>query len=101
MNGSADFYFALSENREAIKSTIKEFANKEIKPLVMELDEKQEFPIKILNKLGELGFMGILVPEKYGGSELGYVEYAIVIEELAKIDPSIALSVAAHNGLCT
>lgn len=101
MNGSADFYFALSENQEAIKSTIKEFANKEIKPHVMELDEKQEFPIQILNKLGGLGFMGILVPEKYRGSELGYVEYAIVIEELAKIDPSIALSVAAHNGLCT
>jgi len=101
MENSAAFYFSLTENREAIKNTISEFAKKEIKPFIMELDEKQEFPVDILKKLGELGFMGILVPEKYGGAELGYAEYAIVIEELAKTDPSIALSVAAHNGLCT
>jgi alkylation response protein AidB-like acyl-CoA dehydrogenase len=66
----------------------------------MKYDESQEFPLDIFKKLGEMGFMGILVPEKYGGSGLGYIEYALIVEELAKVDPSVALSLAAHNGLC-
>lgn len=101
MTSSTGFYFQLTENREAIRNTIRDFTLKEIKPYVMDLDEKQEFPVNILKKLGELGFMGILVPEEDGGAGLGYVEYALIIEEIAKVDPSIALSVAAHNGLCT
>ncbi len=67
----------------------------------MDFDESQKFPMEIMKQLGELGFLGILVPEEYGGAGLGYVEYAIIIEELSKVDPSIGLSVAAHNGLCT
>lgn len=67
----------------------------------MEYDENQKFPMDILRQLGELGFLGILVSEDYGGAGLGYIDFSIIIEELAKVDPSVALSVAAHNGLCT
>lgn len=96
-----NFILELDENQLAIKNTIREFAEKQIKPHVMEFDEAQKFPMEIMQQLGELGFLGILVPEEYGGSGFGYTEYALVVEELARIDPSIALSVAAHNGLCT
>lgn len=98
---STGFTIDLDENQTAIKNTIREFSEQVIKPVVMDYDETQKFPIEIMHQLGELGFLGILVPEKYGGAGLGYTEYAIVIEELAKVDPSISLSVAAHNGLCT
>jgi hypothetical protein len=91
----------LTENQIMIRDTIREFAEKNIRPVIMEYDESQKFPMEIMQKLGELGFMGILVPEEYGGAGLGYIEYALIIEELAKVDPSVALSVAAHNGLCT
>ena len=96
-----DYTVEFDEDRLAIRNTIRDFAENVIKPVVMKYDESQEFPIEIMRQLGELGFLGILVPEKYGGAGLGYVEYSIVVEELARIDPSIALSVAAHNGLCT
>ena len=95
------FNLELTENQTVIKNTIREFAEKIIKPVVMQYDESQEFPMEIIQQLGELGFLGILVPEEYGGAGLGYVEFAIVIEELARIDPSVSLSVAAHNGLGT
>lgn len=95
------FAIDFTDEQIAIRDTIRDFAENEIKPIIMKYDESQEFPFDILHKLGEMGFMGILVPEKYGGAGLGYIEYAIIIEELAKVDPSIALSVAAHNGLCT
>jgi hypothetical protein len=98
---SERFIIELNENQWAIKDTIREFALKKIKPRIMEWDEAQQFPLDLLKQLGELGFLGILVDEKYGGAGLGYTEYAIIVEELAKVDPSIALSVAAHNGLCT
>lgn len=91
----------LTENQLLIKDTVKEFAEKSIRPVIMEYDESQKFPFEIMKQLGELGFMGILVPEKFGGAELGYIEYALIVEELAKVDPSVSLSVAAHNGLCT
>ncbi len=96
-----NFLIEFDENQLAIKTTIREFAEKQIRPRVMEFDESQKFPMELMKQLGELGFLGILVPEIFGGSELGYVEYALIVEELARIDPSIALSVAAHNGLCT
>lgn len=95
------FTMDFTENQTLIKNTIKEFAEKNIKPYIMQFDESQEFPMEIMRQLGELGFMGILFPEEYGGAGLGYMEYALIVEELAKVDPSISLSVAAHNGLCT
>jgi alkylation response protein AidB-like acyl-CoA dehydrogenase len=101
MEAQNQFLLQFSEEQFAIKQTVKEFAEKVIKPRVMEFDESQTFPFEIMEQLGELGLMGILVPDIYGGANLGYTEYALIIEELAKIDPSIALSVAAHNGLCT
>lgn len=97
----SNFLLEFDENQQAIINTIRKFAAEQIKPHIMEFDEEQKFPLSLMQQLGELGFLGILVPEKYGGAGLGYVEYALVIEELAKVDPSVALSVAAHNGLCT
>jgi alkylation response protein AidB-like acyl-CoA dehydrogenase len=95
------FIPGLNENQIIIRDTIKQFAEEKIRPLIMEIDESQRFPIEILKELGELGFMGIIFPEEYGGAGLGYVDFVLIIEELAKVDPSVALSVAAHNGLCT
>ncbi len=95
------FISELNENQIIIQNTIREFAEKNIRPHVMEFDESQEFPMDIIKQLGELGFLGIIIDEKYGGAGLGYVEFATIIEELARIDPSVSLSVAAHNGLCT
>lgn len=95
------FLADLTENQIIIRDTIKDFADKHIRPVIMEYDESQKFPIEIMKHLGELGFMGILIPEEYGGADLGYIDYAIIVEELAKVDPSVSLSVAAHNGLCT
>ncbi|KAF2510220.1 acyl-CoA dehydrogenase [Flavobacterium zhairuonense] len=93
--------FDYSETQSMIAQSIKEFADKNIRPNIMEWDEAQIFPIPLFKKLGEMGFMGVLVPEEYGGSGLGYHEYITVIEEISKVDPSIGLSVAAHNSLCT
>jgi alkylation response protein AidB-like acyl-CoA dehydrogenase len=95
------FSVDLSENQTIIKNTIRDFAEKTIRPVIMEFDESQKFPLEIMKQLGELGFLGILVPEEYGGAGLSYIDFTIIIEELAKVDPSIALSVAAHNGLGT
>jgi alkylation response protein AidB-like acyl-CoA dehydrogenase len=95
------FLIELTENQIIIRDTIRDFTEKNIRPVVMEYDESQKFPMEIMKQLGELGFLGILVPEEYGGAGLGYVEYAIIVEEISKVDPSIGLSVAAHNGLCT
>lgn len=93
--------FEISETQNMIATSIRDFAKQHISPYMMEWDEKQTFPIDLFHKLGEMGFMGILVPEKYGGSGLGYHEYITVIEEISKVDSSIGLSVAAHNSLCT
>ncbi len=93
--------FDYNEMQSMIAQSIKDFAEKNIKPYIMEWDEAQIFPVDLFKKLGEMGFMGVLVPEEYGGSGLGYHEYITVIEEISKVDPSIGLSVAAHNSLCT
>jgi alkylation response protein AidB-like acyl-CoA dehydrogenase len=93
--------FELSEVTEQVAQTARDFAQKNIKPHVMEWDESQEFPVHIFKQLGELGMMGVLVPEEYGGAGLSYYEYKAVIEEISKVDGSIGLSVAAHNSLCT
>jgi alkylation response protein AidB-like acyl-CoA dehydrogenase len=98
---AAQFTNELSHNQMIIRDTIKDFAEKNIRPYIMKFDESQEFPMEILTQLGELGFLGILVSEEYGGAGLTYKDFAMIIEELGKVDPSIGLSVAAHNGLCT
>lgn len=90
-----------NENQSMIKQMVRDFAEKEIRPKMMEWDESQEFPVPLFKKLGELGLMGVLVPEEYGGSGFGYNEYITVITEIAQVCGSIGLSVAAHNSLCT
>jgi alkylation response protein AidB-like acyl-CoA dehydrogenase len=80
---------------------VRDFGAQHIKPHMMKWDESQEFPIHVFHKLGELGLMGVLVPHEYGGAGFGYMEYVTAIVELSKIDPSIGLSMAAHNSLCT
>ena len=93
--------FELTEEQQQIKYSIREFAESEIRPNVMEWDESQHFPIELRPKLAELGLMGIIFPEEYGGSAMGYVEYATIIEELGRVCGSVGLSVAAHNSLCS
>ncbi len=93
--------FDYSETQAMIAQSIRDFAEKNIRPYIMEWDESQIFPKPLFKKLGEMGFMGILVPEELGGSGLGYHEYITIVEEISKVDPSIGLSVAAHNSLCT
>jgi alkylation response protein AidB-like acyl-CoA dehydrogenase len=92
--------FELTEEQRLLRDTVRDFAEREIAPHVMEYDEKQEFPREILRQAGELGLLGILFPENYGGAGLGYIEYALVVEELSRVDGSVGISVAAHNGLC-
>jgi alkylation response protein AidB-like acyl-CoA dehydrogenase len=91
--------FELNEEQQQIKRSIREFAEAELRPHVLEWDESQHFPIELLPKFAELGIMGVLFPEEYGGAGMGYIEYATIIEELARVDPSISLSIAAHNSL--
>ncbi|NAY92547.1 acyl-CoA dehydrogenase [Muricauda sp. JGD-17] len=93
--------FDYSETQKMVAESAREFARQYILPHVMEWDESQTFPIEVFKKAGELGFMGVLVPEELGGSGLGYHEYIAILEEISKVDPSIGLSVAAHNSLCT
>ena len=93
--------FETAEITAQVAQTARDFALQNIKPNVMEWDESQEFPVHIFKQLGELGMMGVLVPEQYGGAGLSYFEYKTIIEEIAKVDGSIGLSVAAHNSLCT
>lgn len=89
------------ENLEMIRQSAKDFAKTYIRPHIMEWDEAQTFPVEMMKKMGEYGFLGVLVPQEYGGAGLGYHEYVAVIDEISKVDPSIGLSVAAHNSLCT
>ena len=93
--------FQESESVQMVRQTVRDFAEKNIRPNLMEWDEAQTFPVHIFKALGELGLMGVLVPEKYNGSGLSYFEYVAGIEELAKVCGSIGLSMAAHNSLCT
>jgi hypothetical protein len=92
--------FTLTEEQELTRQTVRQFAEKEIAPRARDLDEAQQFPRDIMAKLGEMGLLGILFPAEYGGAGMGYVDYALVIEELACVDGAIGLSVAAHNSLC-
>ncbi len=93
--------FRLSDDQELLRKAVREFAESEIRPHVMEWDEAQHFPMDLLPKLAALGLTGIQFPEEYGGAAMSAIDYCLCIEELARVDPSIALSVAAHNGLCS
>src|SRR5215218_7000669 len=91
--------FSLTDEQALLRKSVREFAETEMRPRVMEWDEAQHFPAELLPKLAELGLMGIQFPEAYGGAAMNAVDYCICIEELARVDPSVSLSVAAHNGL--
>ncbi len=93
--------FALTDEQQQLRRSVREFAEAEIAPHVMEWDEASHFPSEILPKLAEMDLMGVIFPEKYGGAGLGYMEYAIAIEELSRVDGSVGIFVAAHNSLCT
>lgn len=93
--------FQFSEEQHLIAASARDFAEQYIRPHIMDWDESQHFPREILQKAGGMGFMGVFIPEQYGGSGLGYHEYVSIIEEISKVDPSIGLSIAAHNSLCT
>jgi len=93
--------FELTESQEAVRTLVRDFAESEMRPVVMKYDESQEFPFEIVEKLSDLGFMGMTWPEELGGAALDDISAAIVVEELARVDPSVALTVASHNSLCT
>ena len=93
--------FSLTDEQQQLRRTVRAFAEAEILPHVMEWDEVSKFPSEIIPKLAEMGFLGVIFPEKYGGAGMGYIEYAIIIEELSRVDGSIGIIVAAHNSLCT
>ena len=93
--------FLETELTQQVAQTAKDFAQQQIKPYLMEWDESQEFPVHVFKALGNLGMMGVLVPEHYGGTGLGYFEYNVIIQEISKVCGSVGLSLAAHNSLCT
>jgi len=95
------YSFSLTEEQQAIREAARSFAQKEMKPVVMHYDETQEFPFSIIERLSHLGFLGITVPDDLGGAGLSDLDAALIIEELARVDPSVALTVASHNSLCT
>lgn len=93
--------FTLPDHIEALREEVRKFAEKEIRPKVMEWDEKKTFPMEVMKALGEMGMMGVIFPEEYGGAGMGYAEYAVVVEELSRVDGSVGISIAAHNSLCS
>ncbi|MBV9770988.1 MAG: acyl-CoA dehydrogenase family protein [Bryobacterales bacterium] len=93
--------FEYTPEQIQLRKSVREFAEQEIRPHVLEWDEEEIFPLEVLKKAGQLGFLGAIFPEELGGAGLGYIEYSIIIEELARVDPSVGLIVAAHNSLCT
>ena len=92
--------FRLTADQQLLRQSVREFAETEIRPHVREWDEAQHFPTELVPRLGELGLLGIQVPDAYGGAGMSALDYCICIEELSRVDPGVALSVAAHNGLC-
>ncbi|MDE2059975.1 MAG: acyl-CoA dehydrogenase family protein [candidate division NC10 bacterium] len=93
--------FELSEEQRAIQAMVREFAEREVAPVAADLDERETFPAEIVRKLSELGLMGILLPKEYGGSGMDYISYTVILEELARFDASVALTVESHNSLCS
>jgi alkylation response protein AidB-like acyl-CoA dehydrogenase len=93
--------FSLTSEQEQLRRSVREFAEGEVRPHVMEWDEASHFPLEIMPKLGEMGLLGVIFPEQYGGAGLGYLEYVLAIEELSRVDGSVGIIVAAHNSLCS
>ena len=93
--------FEYTPEQIQLRKSVREFAEAEIAPHVMEWDEAQTFPLEVIKKLGKLGYMGSIFPEELGGAGLGYIEYAIIIEELSRVDGSVGIIVAAHTSLCS
>ena len=93
--------FTLSEDTELLRREVRKFAEREIRPHVMTWDEKKIFPRAVMKQLGEMGMMGIIFPESYGGAGMGYIEYAVVVEELSRVCGSVGISIAAHKSLCS
>jgi alkylation response protein AidB-like acyl-CoA dehydrogenase len=93
--------FTLPDHVEALRQEVRKFAEKEIRPHVMAWDEAKTYPLAVMKQLGEMGMMGIIFPEEYGGAGMGYLEYAVVVEELSRVDGSVGISIAAHNSLCS
>src|SRR6266852_8160533 len=93
--------FELTEEQQQMKMSVREFAESEIAPHVMEWDEAQTFPLETIHKLGSLGYLGSIFPEELGGAGLGYIEYSIIVEELSRVDGSVGIIVAAHTSLCS
>lgn len=93
--------FTFTDEQQQLRRTVREFAEGEIAPHVMEWDEVSRFPSEVIPKLAEMGLLGVIFPEKYGGAGLGYIEYVIAIEELSRVDGSVGITVAAHTSLCT
>jgi alkylation response protein AidB-like acyl-CoA dehydrogenase len=98
---ASGFSFQLTEEQKAIKKMVREFAESEMAPHVMEWDEAQHYPRELVGKLAELGLFGVIFPEEYGGAGLSYIDYVNVVEELSRVDGSVGISIAAHNSLCT
>ncbi|MGO9482052.1 MAG: acyl-CoA dehydrogenase family protein, partial [Candidatus Kryptoniota bacterium] len=96
----AGFDVRPTESMLMVQQLARDFAEKELRPVVMQYDESQEFPFEIASKLGKLGFLGATFPEEYDGADLSPLDFTILVEEISKVDPSIGLSVCAHNGLC-
>ena len=93
--------FTLPDHVEALREEVRKFAEKEIRPHVMAWDEAKTYPMAVMKQLGEMGMMGVIFPEEYGGAGMGYIEYAVVVEELSRVDGSVGISIAAHNSLCS
>jgi alkylation response protein AidB-like acyl-CoA dehydrogenase len=93
--------FGLTQEQQQLRRSVREFAEGEVRPHVMEWDEASHFPLEIMPKLGEMGLLGVIFPEEYGGAGLGYMEYAVAVEELSRVDGSVGIIVAAHNSLCS
>src|SRR5438093_13671087 len=93
--------FRLTEEQQLLRQSVREFAETEIRPHVREWDQAQHFPVELVPKLADLGLMGMQFPERYGGAGLSHIDYCLCIEEIARVDPAVALSIAAHNGLCS
>jgi len=93
--------FQFTEEQEQLRRSVREFAEREIRPHVMEWDEKSEFPLATIKELGKMGLMGVTFPTEYGGAGLGYVDYVTAVEELSRVDGSVGIIVAAHNSLCS